>query len=265
MLTHDLLVMLHVRVRIYITRDVKVSALKRMRKEKEGLDAMKVRRAAKRAGALLRDAEDKDRTDALNDSDTRVSRSRGPSSSPTVSAHQQLRPGRSYSRSKSPYKTSPIEGERDTAQSAASSRAPHQRHRPAVSFDSNISVAMSVQHSEPASNQDSDEYTPEDPNDHTVLPTIVKPIDESSPNGHDFKQSSTDFETSELEEEEDADLTPSFLADPERATRGPRRWLDEICRAEGEDMVKGFRRFVLKRSMGACITKNLLSIAGLYS
>lgn len=250
MLTHDLLVMLHVRVRIYIPRDIKAAALATQRAEKESRAASKAKRMARRADALNGNSLDFKRN--------RVANSGGPvlnmNSASSVRAPSLCRD--STSRSHSP--TAP----RSYQMAQSTSETPQTKHKHAVSFDKIVSVEQPPLGSAPSSHGESSESALNDEDGSGVqeegyseLADANKDNDEEEKDGsmsssggmHDSNRrskQSSDVETSELEEEEDTDFTPSFLNDPERATRGQRRWLDEICRGNDLAMVKGFRRSV---------------------
>jgi hypothetical protein len=249
MLTHDLLVMLHVRVRIYIPRDIKVAALAAQRAEKESRAANKAKRMARRADDLNGNSSDFRRNSVTNPGSLVLK----VNSASSIRAPSLRRA--STSRSHSPAASNQI------AQS--SFETPQTKHKHAVSFDKVVSVGQPSLGSAPSSHGKSSESTLNDEDesgeqegDYSESADANKDNDEqerdssasSSGGMHDSNRrskQSSELETSELEEEEDTDLTPSFLNDPERATRGQRRWLDEICRGNDPVMVKGFRRSVI--------------------
>lgn len=257
MLTHDLLVMLHVRVRIYIPRDIKVAALATRRAEKES----RAKRMTRRAEALNGSGSDPKKGSVANSGPSPILKVNSASSIRAPSLHRA-----SLSRSHSP--TASRSNEPAQSLSKFGSSARHTRHKHAVSFDKVVNVEQPPVGSAPSSHGESSESTLNDENENGEQEEddsdAVDAVDANKDNGqarngntssssgnHDSgrrpKQSS-ELETSELEEEEDTDLTPSFLNDPARATRGQRRWLDEICRGNNQVMVKGFRRSAVSRS-----------------
>lgn len=237
MLLNDLLVMLHVRVRIYIHKEVKVAALKAKKDEKFQRQAMRAKKAARKAEILK------------NQLSAEVDGSNGTGKR------------RSRSRSKSPFAFRHPQGESSGAVNE------HMKHKRGVSFDKIVAVENPVltasplthgkstesllndEFKEKADSSDEEDEDEEDEEEDDATDSSKAPAEETTQHGEDGTTSerrgsgrSSELETSELEEEEDLDLTPSFLQDPERATRGQRRWLDEICRGEDPVMVKGFRK-----------------------
>ena len=254
MLTHDLLVMLHVRVRIYIPRDIKVSALATRRAEKES----RTKRMARRAEALNGSGSDPKRGSVANSGTSPILKVNSSSSIRAPSLHRA-----SSSRSHSP--TASKSDQMAQSLSKFGSNARHTKHKHAVSFDKVVNVEQPPIGSAPSSHGESSESTlndetqnAEQEEDDSDVVDANKDNEEarngntsSSSGNHDSgrrPKHSSELETSELDEEEDTDLTPSFLNDPARATRGQRRWLDEICRGSDQVMVKGFRRSAVSRS-----------------
>jgi hypothetical protein len=257
MLTHDLLVMLHARVRIYIPRDIKVAALATQRAEKGLRAANKAKRMAHRTRANAN----------ANSSDYKRGSIAGPSTSPVLrvnSASSIRAPSLHHAPTSRPHSpTTSRLSQLAPSRPKSSPEGPHLRHKHAVSFDKVVSVGQPPIGSAPSSHGESSESTLNDENGEQeedgseslgvnmdngqVRDSGTSSSDGVHQSGRRPKQSS-DPETSELEEEEDIDLTPSFLNDPERATRGQRRWLDEICQGSDQAMVKGFRRLVISRS-----------------
>lgn len=257
MLTHDLLVMLHVRVRIYIPRDIKVAALKTQREEKEQREARKAKKIARSNGY-------KESSWVENGGNSTYTVLKTHSSASIRSSTSRLAPT-SSSRSPHPSGSGNLSRSRSHSLSRRQTRAPHHKHKPAVSFDKTVSVEKPSLTSAPSMHGESSESNLNDEDDLDEDEDEDEDEEESDDDGdpHDngpphngvesgsggaqgtgrrgSKQSS-ELETSELEEEEETDLTPSFLIDPERATRAQRRWLDEICRGHDPFVVKGLRR-----------------------
>ncbi|KAF8321714.1 hypothetical protein DL93DRAFT_2224050 [Clavulina sp. PMI_390] len=250
MLTHDLLIMLHVRVRIYVTKDIKVSALQAQRSDKERRAARKARKQARRASGSHLSISTHIPTKTQSSSSLRVSRS--PIAPPRSRSHTSLQ---------------------SDARSRSLSQPPHQPkgagafHKHTVSFDRNVvNVGKSGRgdSGSPARNgeylkrdmddddddDDDDDGEGDDDDDESDEDSQSRQHnagsdkEDGSPGAAAANKTSSEVETSELEEEEDLNVEPSFLVDPERATRAQRRWLDEIYRGHDTHMVKGFRKIV---------------------
>lgn len=231
MLLHDLLVMLHVRVRVYIHREVKIAALKAKKAEKIQREAIRAKKAARKAEVLKGHLENDGASNGVGGGKRRLSRSR----------------------SKSPYPLTSLSGANNVKEKSMT-------HKHSVSFDKIVTVenppltAAPVTHGESTesllndepegegTSSDEDEEEEETDTSDEVSDDVPQKGDDGNISERRGSGRSSELETSELEEEEDLDLTPSFLLDPERATRGQRRWLDEICRGEDPVMVKGFRK-----------------------
>jgi hypothetical protein len=213
MLSHNILVILHVRIRIVVSREIKIAALKAKRAEAEAGSANRSRRAVRRNGM-----------DHPN--------------SPTGGKALELEP--EHVQWADIVKSTP-----STSQSKSRSEGstgPRQRLRP----DSVTNLARPTAMDEIAetngqghtgSNGGADDDDDDDDDDdeeeevNERRARLRRTVD------------STEVETSELEEETDEDLTPSFLIDPERATRPQRRWLDVMCVGKDEYLVRWFRKY----------------------
>ncbi|KAF9520657.1 hypothetical protein BS47DRAFT_650292 [Hydnum rufescens UP504] len=211
MLSHDILVILHVRIRIVVSREIKSAALKAKRAEAEAGAANRSRRAVRRNGMDLPNSPAGGKALELEPEH--------------VQWADIVKPTPSTSQSKS---------------RSEGSTGPRQRLRP----DSVTSLARPTAMDEIAEtngqghtgsnggaydeDEDEDEDEEEEVNERRAR--LRRTVD------------STEVETSELEEETDEDLTPSFLIDPERATRPQRRWLDAMCVGKDEYLVRWFRK-----------------------
>lgn len=258
MLTHDLLVMLHVRVRIYVSREIKAAALKAQRAEKELRAANKAKKQARKVDLTFN--RDEDNIGNGNSNSVLVLKTH--SSSSIRSSTLRLAP---VERPNSPHVPSSNYQPRSHSISRSNTRELHMKHKHAVSFDKIISVEKTMPGSAPASHgessesalNDEDEELSEGDDNEDSDPNVRSKNAPREFRGSEGKGSesggaqtgarrgskhSSEIETSELEEDEDQDLSPTFLNNPERATRAQRRWLDEICRGEDLYMVRGFRR-----------------------
>jgi hypothetical protein len=240
MLLHDLLVMLHVRVRIYIPKEIKIAALRSSREEKEQL-AVKNRRAVRKTGGLDSQGDGAD-VEKQHLNGTFPGTPPIPHLKPASNVSRSISPHTQYSSQSSSIKEGRIQHSQDS----------HSRHKPAVSFDRIVNVGSapigeltgSLSDSERSSGIVQDPAGPQV----SLIDAPGEPWD-----GAELKHSGTEMDISELEEDEALDLTPSFLNDPEHASRGQRRWLEEICRQDDDRMVKGFRKFVISHVL--CYTQ----------
>ena len=243
MIANDVVVMLHVRVRIVVSTEIKLAALKAQRDERDArarrMERLDQRRQFRRA------------------SDTRIGESNrnDQSTSPRIPALSLGNRGiemldGSVGWADPVIPTSPRDsiqtpGKSSTPPSSKAARVltPHSKPRelsyrsrqgsfaryPSVSAFGQIDEnGQGDRDDEPDLNDETDSEQDDDYYFQKHLPRL--------------HTDSTEVEISELEEEEDGDLEPSFLVDPERATRAQRRWLDAMCIGKDEYLVRWFRK-----------------------
>ncbi|KAF8344246.1 nitrogen permease regulator of amino acid transport activity 3-domain-containing protein [Cantharellus anzutake] len=261
MLANDVVVMLHVRVRIVVTTEIKVIALKVQREERDARVKRKEMLDQRRRSRSIRRA-----------SDSKNGYSNGPdrSASPRIPIFSQgnksierldekvgwadpvipTTPSRDSLQASGrrvtppPLKTIRVITPTHSKSRSRGSREPSRRSRQG-SYSRHTSSTAALFHQISENGHDGEEIEFDEGSDlGEELPSEEDEMVEKygQPPKTRIITDSTEVETSELEEEEDTDLSPSFLVDPERATRAQRRWLDAMCIGKDEYLVRWFKK-----------------------
>ncbi len=249
MVANDVVVMLHVRVRIVVTTEIKLMALKAQRNERDARAKKKEQMDQRRRSRSSRRTSDTKNGDNNGNSRTASPQisvlslgNRGVEmldesigwADPVISTTPSRDSIQALGKSTPPSKLARVLTPHSQSRSRASRESSHRSRQ--ASFARYPGAALFGQIDENGYDDEHDEPGFDE--------EIHSEQDDSylQKHGSRLYADSTEVETSELEEEEDADLEPSFLVDPERATRAQRRWLDGMCIGKDEYLVRWFRK-----------------------